>query len=75
MLINETLKPWRDWRGMTQAELSELSGVGRVTISRIEGGRQEPNKETLCKLAMGLSISLDTIRTERPSDLNIRNQA
>ena len=74
-MINETLKLWREWRGMTQAELSELSGVGRVTISRIEARGQKPNKATLCKLAMGLSLSLDTIRTERPSDLDIRNQA
>lgn len=47
---------------MTQAELSERSGVGRVTISRLESGElKETTIGTLSKLADALDVSVDEL--------------
>jgi len=48
----------REAKGMTQEELSETSGVGRVTISRIENGEQSPQYNTLEKLAEALGVEV-----------------
>lgn len=45
------LKYFRRLRGMTQQELSEKSGVGRVTISRIENGKHQISTSTVMALA------------------------
>ena len=42
---------------MTQEQLSKASGVGRVTISRIETGElQNTTMDTVSKLASGLGV-------------------
>ncbi|MEK7353635.1 MAG: helix-turn-helix transcriptional regulator [Chloroflexota bacterium] len=40
--------------GMTQAELAQAAGIGRVTQSRIERGEQSPRYETLMMIAKAL---------------------
>jgi len=58
MPLNKKLKELRESRGMTQEELSRASGVGRVTISRIETGELENTTVgTISKLASGLSVN------------------
>ena len=47
---------------MTQTELAERSGVGRVTISRLESGElKETTIGTLAKLAEALGVSVDEL--------------
>ncbi|HDR4557476.1 XRE family transcriptional regulator [Bacillus thuringiensis] len=50
----------RDRKGISQRELSRLSGVPQKTISRIENGIDIPKIPTLIKLAniLGFEISL-----------------
>jgi transcriptional regulator with XRE-family HTH domain len=56
------LKRVRLDRNMTQAELSEKSGVGRVTIIRIESGRPvNASIGTLVKLSSALQCTLDEL--------------
>ena len=43
---------------LTQARLSELSGVGQSEISRIESGRANPTLETLAALAAPLNANV-----------------
>ena len=51
----------RKERGLTQARLSDLSGVSRVTIARFETGKCSPSLETLDKLARALNITIDEL--------------
>lgn len=46
-------------RKMTQIELEALSGVPRITISRIEKGHHLPDVLTLLKLSKALNLSID----------------
>jgi transcriptional regulator with XRE-family HTH domain len=46
----------RTWRLMTQAELSEKSGVGTNTLSRLENG-SEATVRTVRRLARALQVS------------------
>ena len=58
MPLNTKLKKIRESRNMTQDELSKASGVGRITISRIETGELENTTVgTIAKLATGLGVS------------------
>lgn len=51
----------RQAHGMTQEQLSELTGVHRVTIARIETGEVSPKAETLRRLADALGVLVDDI--------------
>ena len=47
---------------MSQTELAEKSGVGRVTINRIENGElNETTSGTLIKLAKTLQVPVDSL--------------
>jgi transcriptional regulator with XRE-family HTH domain len=46
----------REWRLLTQAELSRLSGVGTNTLSRLENGG-EATARTVRRLARALKVS------------------
>jgi transcriptional regulator with XRE-family HTH domain len=48
----------RERRGLSQRELSKLSGVPQKTISRIENGLDSPKIETLGKLASALKMKI-----------------
>ncbi len=48
----------RDARRITQERLSELSGIGREHISRIENGHREAGLEVISKLAKSLGITI-----------------
>ena len=49
-------------KGFTQEELARKSGVGRVTISRLETGElKETTAGTLIKLAKALKVTVDDL--------------
>ena len=59
------LKTIRQDMKLTQEELAEKSGVGRVTISRLETGElKETTAGTLSKLARALNVSVDKLIEE-----------
>ena len=50
------LKDVRQRKALTQAQLAERAGVNRVTIARIEGGKDEPFPTTVRKVADALGV-------------------
>lgn len=55
------VRVYREYRGLTQAGLAERSGVNRVQIADIEGGRKSGSVDTIRKLADALSVSVDDL--------------
>ncbi len=53
------IRKWRLKRGLTQQELADKSGIGRVTIALLEKGgyrRRGPYPSTIRKLAKVLKV-------------------
>ena len=44
--------------GMTQKELSELTGIAQGDISKLEKGNSNPSLRTLIRLAEGMGMQL-----------------
>lgn len=60
MTRGETMRMWREKRGLTQPELARLSGISQVTISALEIGRNSGgNLDTIELLADALGLSID----------------
>ena len=59
------LRRIRLWRGLTQVELSGLTGLQQSTISRLEQGG-EAELRTMRRLARALSVSHYDLMGERP---------
>jgi transcriptional regulator with XRE-family HTH domain len=57
----ERLKALRQLRALSQQELSERSGVGRATISRIERGETGAHGRTLRRLAETLGVGVEEL--------------
>jgi transcriptional regulator with XRE-family HTH domain len=57
----ERLKELRRLRALSQDELSEESGVGRATISRIERGETGAQGRTLRRLAVALGVEVEEL--------------
>ncbi len=55
------LRVWREYRGLTQAALSEKSGVNRVQIANIESGARTGSVVTIKKLAVALGVAMDDL--------------
>jgi transcriptional regulator with XRE-family HTH domain len=50
------LREHRNRRGLTQIELSKISGVGRATIADLEAGKRGAYRTTVTKLAKALKV-------------------
>jgi len=59
--IGARLKSWRQKRGLTLDELSELTDISASTISRLEAGKRAPNLELVVPLARALRLELDDL--------------
>jgi len=51
-----SLKAWREHKGMTLQALANAAGVSRAYVSQIEGGKRAGTAATLKKLAAGLGV-------------------
>jgi transcriptional regulator with XRE-family HTH domain len=59
-------------RGLSQADLSAMTGVAEFTISEIESGkRANPRPSTLRKLAQGLGVEVTDLYGELDSPLGV----
>lgn len=56
-----TVKIWREFREMTQEELSAVSGVSRGMIASIESGHKQPGIGSLRKLARALNCDIGNL--------------
>ncbi len=55
------IKVFREYRGITQAELGEQVGVDRKHISNVEAGRRAGGIELRRRIAKTLSVDLDDL--------------
>ncbi len=53
----------REAKGLSQKQLSQLSGITQCDISRIEGGTANPTIETLSRLCKVLGLELTISKT------------
>lgn len=56
------VKRLREAKGLSQQELADLIGLGRTTVTNIEGGRQTTTWANAVLLAVALDASLDEFR-------------
>ena len=56
MTIGENIKRLRKEKGLTQKELSKLSGVHEIQLARYENNKTVPNNGTIDKLAKALDV-------------------
>ena len=61
MNFGKALRAKRRINDLTQAELSELTDIDRISISRYEQGKKKPSLETLIALADALDCTLDEL--------------
>lgn len=69
-IFGKCLLELRKEKGLTQQQLGDIVGVGKVTISRYERHGREADYATLLKLARYFDVSIDyllgRISTRRP---------
>ena len=63
--MNDRLRSLRERRALSLADLAQLSRVGRVTISRIENGRQKPRPKTIRALAEALQVEVEELTSQQ----------
>ena len=61
MKFNERLKKYREEKGLTQAQLSELAGITSRQIQNYEGGKARPRLDAAEKIAKALNITTDEL--------------
>lgn len=59
--MNERIKERREYFGLSQRELARRVGVGKTTISEIEGGDRLPNVETAIRIARALETTVEQL--------------
>lgn len=55
------IRVWRNYRGLTQAELAAQADISRDYLAAIETGRKTGSVDTLKALATALGVGLDDI--------------
>ena len=63
--MSEHLKVLQKRRALSLSELALLSNVGRVTINRIENGKQKPMPRTIRRLAQALEVSVGELTSDQ----------
>lgn len=61
MKFSERLKKFREEQGLTQVQLSELTGITTRQIQKYEGGQARPRLDAAEKIAKALNISADEL--------------
>lgn len=75
MTIGEKIKHLRKQKGVTQTELSELTGIHQVSITKYENDKMIPHPSQLQKIIKALNVSRmiffddDSFKVETRSDL------
>jgi transcriptional regulator with XRE-family HTH domain len=57
--VGPRLKRLRSLRGISLADLSEMTGISKSTLSRLETGQRRPSLELLLPLAQAYRVPLD----------------
>ena len=64
--VIEAILKARKERGLTQKQLSDITGITQADISRLESGTANPSLRTLKRLAagMGMALKLEFVPTQ-----------
>lgn len=65
MSLGDNLKRMRIDKGMTQGDLSNVSGVGLAQVSKIERNKADPTASTIYKLIGALDCSADRLLLDK----------
>ncbi len=65
--VGSLIRRLRSRRGITQAELSSLTGIHRTYLSRVEKGRVTPSIFTLMQIAGAVGVDKIMLRVRVPS--------
>jgi DNA-binding XRE family transcriptional regulator len=55
------LRAWREYLGLTQAEVAEKAGITQAALSQMESGESRLRKATRIKLAEAMGINLEQL--------------
>ena len=55
------IKAWREYFGLTQAELAKRIGMQQSSLARLEKSDANPRKATLIKLAQAMDLSIEQL--------------
>jgi transcriptional regulator with XRE-family HTH domain len=69
MSIGTRIIQLRNQKGLTQQELSDLTGLAASYLSRIENRHLEPRPHTLRKIALALGVPVSEVFQERSTQL------
>ena len=61
MKFNERLKKLREEKGLTQVQLSELTGISTRMIQKYESGNARPRLDATEKIAKALNVTADQL--------------
>ena len=70
-MLGTRIKELRDKKGLTQAQLGELLGVVKTTISQYESGDRTPDAAKLEKLADIFDTSVDYLLGREDKSANV----
>jgi len=62
--MSEKIKKLRQRQALSLSDLAELTKLSRVTINRIENGKQNPMPRTIRRLAKALGVSVQELTAE-----------
>jgi len=63
--VNGKLKRLREQQALSLTDLAQITGLSRVTINRIENGKQKPMPRTTRKLAEALGVKVDELTSNQ----------
>jgi DNA-binding XRE family transcriptional regulator len=55
------VKVWREFRGLTQAQLADAAGISKPYLSQIETGKRKGSTDVLSALAKALNVTLEEV--------------
>ena len=64
-LMDGNLKRLREQKALSLTDLANISDISRVTINRIENGKQKAMPTTIRKLAAALEVSVEHLTSEQ----------
>src|SRR5437660_4037014 len=70
MFNHKRLSLARKRRRLTGKGLAELAGISAITVSRLENGENQPDDETITKLAQALGYPIEFFADDDPEQID-----
>lgn len=72
--IGDIVRRAREDRGLSQEQLSAVSGISQASISQVENGRRGLSAQTAASLSRTLGLELEVLLGESPSLIRIQGE-